>query len=44
MTKYIEFEKQVLDTLAGIKDSITSAHIKMMEQVDLKTGSNQEMI
>jgi hypothetical protein len=41
LKKYSEFENHVLDTLASIKDSIKSAHIKMVEQVDLKTGSNQ---
>jgi hypothetical protein len=34
----------VLDNLASIKDSIKAAHVKMIQQVDLKTGSSKEMI
>jgi hypothetical protein len=44
LKKYAEFEKKVLESLASIKDSIRAAHVKMMQQVDLKTGPNKEMI
>lgn len=38
------FEKKVLDNLDNIKNSIKASHIKLMQQVELKTGSNKEMI
>lgn len=44
LKRYSEFEKKVLESLASIKDSIRAAHVKMVQQVDLKTGPNKEMI
>lgn len=34
----------MISSIAGIKDSINAVYVKILEQVDLKTGSKEELI
>lgn len=44
LVKYDELEKYVQESLLNIKNSINAVFIKINEQIELKTGSNEELI
>lgn len=44
LAKYDEFQKYVNDSLIAIKDSINAIFIKIVDQIELKTGRNDELI
>lgn len=40
VARFEEFEKYLQNCMSSIKDSINAVYIKMLEQIELKTGSN----
>lgn len=44
LSKYDEFEEYMSKSVSSIKNSINAVYIKILEQIELKTGSNEELI
>ena len=40
LSRFDDFEKYLLSSISSIKESMSAVFTKILEQVDLKTGSN----